>query len=88
MFIVFARVSCTLRAQFRTQLATLNLPKTLPVGTADAGSAFTNANSLAAGSDFIMANVRARALLRGIVYLWRWDTDEFVVYRSIRGLEV
>lgn len=43
--------------QFRTQLAALNLPKTLPVGTADAGSAFTNANTLAAGSDFIMANV-------------------------------
>lgn len=44
-------------ASFRTQLAALNLPKTLPVGTADAGSAFTNANTLAAGSDFIMANV-------------------------------
>ncbi|GAA5860843.1 hypothetical protein JCM3774_003161 [Rhodotorula dairenensis] len=44
-------------ASFRTQLAALKLPKTLPVGTADAGSSFTNANSLAAGSDFIMANV-------------------------------
>ncbi|GAA5991014.1 hypothetical protein JCM10908_006499 [Rhodotorula pacifica] len=42
---------------FRTQLAALKLPKTLPVGTADAGSSFTNANTLAAGSDFIMANV-------------------------------
>ncbi|BGP01034.1 Glycoside hydrolase family 17 protein [Rhodotorula toruloides] len=42
-------------SSFRTALAALNLPKTLPVGTADAGSAFTT--TLAAGADFIMANV-------------------------------
>ncbi|CEQ41231.1 SPOSA6832_02916 [Sporobolomyces salmonicolor] len=40
---------------FRTQLDALKLPKTLPVGTADAGSVFTTA--LADGSDYIMANV-------------------------------
>ncbi|KAM0747073.1 glycoside hydrolase [Meredithblackwellia eburnea MCA 4105] len=42
-------------AAFKTQLAALNLAKTLPVGTADAGSVLTA--TLAKGVDFFMANV-------------------------------
>ncbi|BGP56518.1 hypothetical protein JCM8202_004586 [Rhodotorula sphaerocarpa] len=40
---------------FKPKLAALNLPKTLPIGTADAGSSFNNA--LAETGDFLMANV-------------------------------
>lgn len=43
--------------QMRDQLKALNLPKTIPVGTADAGSMITT--SLAEGSDYVMANVHA-----------------------------
>jgi exo-beta-1,3-glucanase (GH17 family) len=42
-------------AEMRTQLAGMNLAKTLPVGTADAGSMITT--QLAQGCDFVMANV-------------------------------
>lgn len=42
-------------ADMRSLLASLNLSKTLPVGTADAGSMITT--SLAQGSDYVMANV-------------------------------
>ncbi|GJN89994.1 hypothetical protein Rhopal_002983-T1 [Rhodotorula paludigena] len=42
------------QAAFRSTLAGLNLDKTLPVGTADAGAQFTA--ELVAGSDFVMAN--------------------------------
>lgn len=41
-------------ADMRTTLKGLNLPKTIPVGTADAGSMITT--SLAQGSDYVMAN--------------------------------
>lgn len=44
-------------ADMRTQLAALNLPKTIPVGTADAGSMITE--TLSAGCDYVMANVHA-----------------------------
>ncbi|PWN91767.1 glycoside hydrolase [Acaromyces ingoldii] len=44
-------------ADMRTTLKGLNLPKTIPVGTADAGSMVTT--SLAQGSDYVMANVHA-----------------------------
>ncbi|KAL8278359.1 hypothetical protein RQP46_009251 [Phenoliferia psychrophenolica] len=40
---------------FRTALKALSLPKTIPVGTADAGSMISA--TIAAGSDFFMANV-------------------------------
>lgn len=42
-------------ADMRTTLQGMNLPKTLPVGTADAGSMITT--TLATGSDYVMANV-------------------------------
>lgn len=42
-------------ADMRTKLAELKLPKTIPVGTADAGSMITT--SLSEGSDYVMANV-------------------------------
>ena len=45
----------TKMADMRQTLAGLNLPKTLPVGTADAGSMVTT--TLSEGADFIMANV-------------------------------
>lgn len=44
-------------ADLRTQLAGMNLGKTIPVGTADAGSMVTT--TLAQGSDYVMANVHA-----------------------------
>ncbi|PWN37700.1 glycoside hydrolase [Meira miltonrushii] len=43
--------------QMRDALKTLNLTKTIPVGTADAGSMITT--SLGQGSDYVMANVHA-----------------------------
>jgi glucan 1,3-beta-glucosidase len=42
-------------AEFKKDLDALNLSKTIPVGTADAGSMITSA--LAASADYIMANV-------------------------------
>ncbi|UZJ56571.1 hypothetical protein CBS101457_005891 [Exobasidium rhododendri] len=42
-------------ADMRTTLKGMNLTKTIPVGTADAGSMITT--TLAAGSDYVMANV-------------------------------
>lgn len=42
-------------AAMRTTLKGMNLPKTLPVGTADAGSMITT--TLSQGSDYVMANV-------------------------------
>lgn len=42
-------------AQFKQDLEALNLPKTLPVGTADAGSMVST--TLTAGVDYFMANV-------------------------------
>ena len=42
-------------AAMRETLAGMNLPRTIPVGTADTGSRITT--SLAQGSDYIMANV-------------------------------
>ncbi|PWO00414.1 glycoside hydrolase [Tilletiopsis washingtonensis] len=45
----------TKMAAMRTMLAGMNLGKTIPVGTADAGSMVTT--SLGAGSDYVMANV-------------------------------
>jgi exo-beta-1,3-glucanase (GH17 family) len=42
-------------ADMRTTLAGMNLTKTIPVGTADAGSMITT--SLSTGSDYVMANV-------------------------------
>ena len=47
----------TKMAAMRTMLAGMNLGKTIPVGTADAGSMVTT--SLGAGSDYVMANVSA-----------------------------
>lgn len=43
--------------QMRDAIKALNLPKTIPVGTADAGSMITT--SLGQGSDYVMANVHA-----------------------------
>ncbi|GAA6054305.1 hypothetical protein JCM3770_001425 [Rhodotorula araucariae] len=43
------------QSAFRTKLDALSLSKSIPVGTADAGSSFTS--TLVAGSDYIMANV-------------------------------
>jgi exo-beta-1,3-glucanase (GH17 family) len=45
----------TKMADMRTLLAGMGLSKTLPVGTADAGSMITT--TLAQGSDYVMANV-------------------------------
>ena len=42
-------------ADMRTLLKGMNLSKTIPVGTADAGSMITT--SLSTGSDYVMANV-------------------------------
>jgi exo-beta-1,3-glucanase (GH17 family) len=42
-------------ADMRTTLAGMGLNKTIPVGTADAGSMITT--TLASGSDYVMANV-------------------------------
>jgi len=44
-------------ADMRTLLAGMNLPRVIPVGTADAGSMITA--DLAAGADYIQANVHA-----------------------------
>lgn len=44
-------------SQMRDAIKALNLPKTIPVGTADAGSMITT--SLGQGSDYVMANVHA-----------------------------
>lgn len=55
-------------ADMRTLLKGMNLPKTIPVGTADAGSKITS--TLSAGADYIMANVsvcRARAVRRTLL---------------------
>jgi len=64
------------QASFRTKLAALNLPKSLPVGTSDAGSSFNAA--LVAGSDYIMANVHPwfGGLSVDQAAGWTWDFFE------------
>ncbi|GAA5846379.1 hypothetical protein JCM9279_001352 [Rhodotorula babjevae] len=64
------------QAAFRTKLAALNLDKSLPVGTSDAGSSFNAA--LTAGSDYIMANVHPwfGGLAIDQAAGWTWDFFE------------
>jgi len=65
-------------ASFRKSLAALNLPKTIPVGTGDAGSMITT--TLAQGCDFIMSNNHAffsgATIQQAAVWAWQYiNTD-------------
>ncbi|KAK9894951.1 glycoside hydrolase family 17 protein [Cystobasidium minutum MCA 4210] len=67
-------------AEFKSELAKLNLDKTIPVGTADAGSMITA--SLASNVDYVMANVHpwfgGVPVDEAAGWTWNWQEENVV----------
>ena len=71
-------------ADFKSMLTSLNLPKNIPVGVADAGAYFNP--QLMAGVDYAMENIHPWFAQTTIDKATAWTVDSYNEYNQVRPI--